>query len=147
MKNLNRSQAWRKPSWSSMSRRQTKVSPTLSFLESVVDDHYNAIITEVYVTAKPDPAERLTQALRISKLQSRKKKNRALISVTPRETTLVIPWKLIKNTIPWRLRTQDLPLLHHYATKLCTCLDPSSIRSNTDERLREALEILPQVNH
>ncbi|PLW30517.1 hypothetical protein PCANC_24701 [Puccinia coronata f. sp. avenae] len=24
MKNLNRSQAWRKPSWSSMSRRQTK---------------------------------------------------------------------------------------------------------------------------
>ncbi|PLW20804.1 hypothetical protein PCASD_13579 [Puccinia coronata f. sp. avenae] len=45
------------------------------------------------------------------------------------------------------LRTKDLPLLHHHVSKLCAVLDPASIGSDTDHRLREALKILPHVDH
>jgi hypothetical protein len=59
----------------------------------------------------------------------------------------IVRSKLIKNTTPWRLRTKDLPLLHHHVSQLCAVLDPASIGSDTDHRLREAIKILPHVDH
>ncbi|PLW17506.1 hypothetical protein PCANC_07988 [Puccinia coronata f. sp. avenae] len=59
----------------------------------------------------------------------------------------IVRSKLIKNTTPWRLRTKDLPLLHHHVSQLCAVLDLASIGSDTDHRLREAIKILPHVDH